>query len=112
MEISSRENTIDQVLVESPKMEEIVEPAEKINLDKFHISKFSRWMDNKGRLLIVTGFWYGKDAAKAYSDSFQRIGVDLLLVENKQVEYMHINRFLYFVIHGKIKAWTSPQAPF
>ncbi|MCE6987466.1 hypothetical protein [Dyadobacter sp. CY323] len=89
--------------------ESTTESIPVFNADRFDIHKLSRWTDNKGRLMVVAGFYHGTDPRQPYSAYPQRVGLDLLIVEEERVEYMDIHRFIYFVINGKIQPWKKVQ---
>ena len=83
------------------------DPEEKVNLNDFFVKKFSRWTDDKGRLLIVLGFYYGRDHSKAYPTDFDRIGLDLLDVRDEVAHYLDLGRFIKAIIAGKILPWKD-----
>ena len=79
----------------------------KVDLNRFDLVRWSRWTDSKGRLLVLAGFYHGKDPTKIYSTGFDRIAVDILNVHEEKVEYMDIGRFVHFIIHKKIMPWKD-----
>ena len=99
-----------KTVFESP--ESTNDEPEKVDLNRFPLKRFSRWTDTKGRLLVLLGCYHGKDHSKPYSDGFDRIGVDILNVQEEQVEYMEIGRFVYFIIHNKIMPWKDQDLTF
>jgi len=105
MEIS-QENTKTQAQLEA---EGIAETPRKVDMDHFDIRRFSRWTDLQGRLMVLISIYHGLDPTKPYLGSFQRVGVDLLLVNEEKVEYMDIGRFVYFVINSKLVPWKETE---
>jgi hypothetical protein len=94
MENSQENTTIDEVL--------------PVNVDRFFIQKYSRWMGPDGRLLVVLGFYYG-NADKPETGLNHREALDLLSVHDEKVEYVLIRRFVNLVNLGKIVPWEDQE---
>jgi hypothetical protein len=91
--VNSQENTtIDEAL-----------PA---NVDRFFIKKYSRWIDEKGRLIVVLGFYYGS-GGKPETGLNYREALDLLLVHEEVVAKMEIRPFVNLVNLGKVTPWDD-----
>lgn len=100
--------------METPsKTQESTKPEpEKVDLNRFPIVKYSRWTDEKGRLLVLIGIEYGKDPAKIYSTGWDRTGVELLIVHEQKVEYLQFGRFVHFIINKKLMPWKDSETIF
>ena len=90
--------------------ESTTESIPVFDADHFDIHKFSRWANEKGQLLVVTGFYHGNDPRRPFSHHPQRVGLELLTVSEERAEYMDIHRFIYDVINNKIRPWMKAKA--
>jgi hypothetical protein len=92
----------------SSETQESAKPVpDKIDLNRFPVTKYSRWTDEKGRLMVLTGFEYGKDPTRLHSTGWDRTGVELLIVHEEKVKYMDFGRFVHFIIHKKLLPWKD-----
>ncbi|MDQ6479827.1 hypothetical protein [Dyadobacter sp. LHD-138] len=83
------------------------EKVTRIDANRYPINKYSRWLDTKGRLLIITGFYHRWDPG---SHCFDRIALDVLIVPEEKVEYMEIRDFIQFIRLQKLMPWKEEQA--
>lgn len=86
----------------------ITDEALPVNVDRFFIQKYSRWMDPAGRLLVVLGFYHG-NGDKPETGLNHREALDLLSVHDEKVEYVQIRRFVNLVNLGKITPWEDQE---
>lgn len=73
--------------------------------DRFPVSKFSRWMDEKGQLMVVTGFYHGG----APGNLATREALDLLNVHAERVGYVTMPTFISLVQTGQLLPWRAPE---
>lgn len=85
------------------------EKVSRIEANRFPIYKWSRWVDTKGRMLIITGFYHGFDPENNGSQGFDRIAVDILVVPEEKVEYMEIRDLIQYISLQKLKPWKEEK---
>ena len=85
------------------------EKVTRIDANRYPIYKCSRWVDTKGRLLIIIGFYYGQDPDNKLSQGFDRTAVDVLVVPEEKVEKMEIKEFIQFIRLGKLMPWKDDK---
>lgn len=85
------------------------EKVDRIDANRFPITKWSRWIDTRGRMLIITGFYHGIHPDNKSGKHFDRIAVDILNVPEEKVEYMEMADFIQFVRNKKIVRWLDEQ---
>jgi len=83
------------------------EKVTRIDANRYPIHKWSRWVDSRDRLLIITGFYHGLDPNNKRSQGFDRIAVDVLIVPEEKVEYIEIKDFIHFIRLEKLKPWKN-----
>ena len=89
-----------------------LESTNAIAQGELAVHRFSRWSDKDGRLLVVHGFWYGKDHSKPMSSDFEKTDVELLDVHAQKLNVVSMGRFFHYVIEGKLIPWRdAPLAP-
>lgn len=83
------------------------EKVDRIDANRFNITKWSRWMDTRGRMLIIAGFYHGQHPDNKHGKYLDRIAVDILNVPEEKVEYMLMADFIQFVRNQKIMPWKD-----
>lgn len=83
------------------------EKVDRVDANRFKITRWSRWKDTKGRMLIIAGFYHGKDPDNKLSQGFDRIALDVLIVPEEKVEYMEIRDFIQFIRLQKLMPWKE-----
>lgn len=73
--------------------------------DRFPVSKYSRWMDEEGQLLVVTGFYHGG----APGNLATREAVDLLNVHKERMGFVTMPTFISMVQTGQLMPWRAPE---
>ena len=85
------------------------EKVDRIDANRFPITKWSRWIDTRGRMLIIAGFYHGIHPENKSGKYFDRIAVDILNVPQERIEYMEMTDFIQFVRNKTIMPWKDEK---